>query len=218
MINILLVDDHQVVLDGLKFYFENSKKYRIKDTASNGLEVLSILEKKSFDLIITDISMPKMNGMEWVEAVRAKDKDQKILIMTMMGEIQHIKKLLALGVNGYLLKNSKQSELFNAIDEIMLGERYFSEEVTKNIMSDLMGKKLSPKTRLTVEVPLTDREKEVLSLIVEECSNQEIADSLFISLRTVDSHKRNLLEKTGAKNIAGLVLYAVERNMVPQYS
>ena len=217
MINILLVDDHQVVLDGLKFYFENSKKYRIKDTASNGLEVLSILEKKSFDLIITDISMPKMNGMEWVEAVRAKDKDQKILIMTMMGEIQHIKKLLALGVNGYLLKNSKQSELFNAIDEIMLGERYFSEEVTKNIMSDLMGKKLSPKTRLTVEVPLTDREKEVLSLIVEECSNQEIADSLFISLRTVDSHKRNLLEKTGAKNIAGLVLYAVERNMVPQY-
>ncbi len=218
MINILLVDDHQVVLDGLKFYFENSKKYRIKDTASNGLEVLSILEKKSFDLIITDISMPKMNGMEWVEAVRAKDKDQKILIMTMMGEIQHIKKLLALGVNGYLLKNSKQSELFNAIDEIMLGERYFSEEVTKNIMSDLMGKKLSPKTRLTVEVPLTDREKEVLSLIVEECSNQEIADRLFISLRTVDSHKRNLLEKTGAKNIAGLVLYAVERNMVPQYS
>lgn len=215
MINIMLVDDHQVVLDGLKFYFENSERYGIKSIANSGAEALGLLQKESYDLIISDISMPEMNGLEMVQTIRKDNKEQPILIMTMMGESQHIKNLLALGVNGYILKNSKQEELFHAIDTIMSGSNYFSDEVTSTILNDFVGKKIQPKKRLTYNVPLTEREKEVLQLIVKEYSNQEIADELFISIRTVEGHKHNLIEKTGAKNVAGLVLYAVENDLLP---
>ena len=105
-----------------------------------------------------------------------------------------------------------KSEIFKAIDTILSDENYFSSEVTKIIMDNMAGKK-KPSKRLTLETPLTRREKEVLELIVKEYSNQEIADALFISVRTVDAHKRNLLEKTGCKNIAGLVVYAIEHNI-----
>ena len=214
MIELMLVDDHKVVRDGLKYYFENHPQYKIVDEAANGKEALEKLEKRSFDLIITDISMPLMDGLELMRRIREKDVNQPVIALTMLGESQHIKQMLALGVNGYILKNAGEEEILKAIDRVMNGESYYSYEVTQAILNDLTGKKLKPKQRLTLETPLSDREKEVLKLIVEEMSNQEIADKLFISVRTVDAHKRNMLEKTGAKNIAGLVMYAVEHDIV----
>ncbi len=213
MKSILLVDDHKVVRDGLKYYFENNPAYQIAGEAADGEDALKLLSENAFDLVITDLSMPVMDGIQLMEEIRQHHDGQKVLALTMLGETAHIKKMIALGVNGYILKSSGQDEILKAIDRIFQGENYFSSEVTNAIINDLAGKKTKPKQRLTVETPLSRREKEVLALIVEELSNQEIADKLFISTRTVDAHKRNLLQKTGAKNIAGLVVYAVEHGL-----
>ncbi len=209
---IILVDDHKIIRDGLKMYFTGNEDYVVEAEAENGIQALEILEKQTFDLVITDISMPEMDGITLAQEIKEKYPDQKVMALTMMGENQHIKHMLAAGVNGYILKNSDKSEIMNAIKTILNGENYYSGSVTKIIIDGIAGKK-KPTQRLTLETPLTTREKEVLKLIVKEYSNKEIADQLFISVRTVDAHKRNLLEKTGCKNIAGLVVYALEHNI-----
>ncbi|MBV6642729.1 MAG: response regulator transcription factor [Cyclobacteriaceae bacterium] len=210
--SIILVDDHKIIRDGLKMYFTDNDDYVIEAEAENGVEALEILSKQTFDLVITDISMPEMDGITLAQEIKEKYPDQKVMALTMMGENQHIKHMLAAGVNGYILKNSDKSEIMTAIKTILNGENYYSGSVTKIIIDGIAGKK-KPTQRLTLETPLTTREKEVLKLIVKEFSNKEIADQLFISVRTVDAHKRNLLEKTGCKNIAGLVVYALEHNI-----
>lgn len=212
MKTIMLVDDHKIIRDGLKLYFEDSSEYEVAAEAENGVQALKVLEGQEFDIVITDISMPEMDGITLTQKIKEKNATQKVMALTMMGENQHIKHMLSAGVNGYILKNSDKSEILNAIKTILSGENYYSNEVTKIIMDSMAGKR-KPTQRLTLETPLTNREKEVLKLIVKEYSNQEIADELFISPRTVDAHKRNLLEKTGCKNIAGLVVYALEHNL-----
>ena len=142
----------------------------------------------------------------------AHHPDQKVLVLSMYNEAGYINKMIALGANGYVLKKSTKDELVNAIKKILDGGDHYSEEVYKTIIGNIAGRK--PKERLTLETELSEREKEVLILITNEYTNKEIADKLFISIRTVETHKRNLLEKTGCKNVAGLVMYAVERNLV----
>lgn len=213
MPKILLVDDHKVVRDGLKYHFEDHPDYNVAFEATNGKEALDILQKETVDVVISDISMPVMDGIALLREIRNIMPDQKVIALTMLGEVTHIKQMISLGVNAYLLKNSTESEIIKAIDEVMDGNNYFSKEVTQSLIDDLAGKK-KPKQRLTLETPLSKREKEVLKLIAAEYTNQEIADELFISVRTVDSHKHNLLEKTGAKNVAGLVLFAVEHDLI----
>ncbi len=208
----MLVDDHKIIRDGLKLYFEDSEVYDVVAEADNGSNALEILKDQSFDLVITDISMPVMDGITFTQKLKESYPTQKVMALTMLGENQHIKHMLSAGVNGYILKNSDRDEIMHAIDVIINGENYYSGEVTKIIMDGMAGKKQTV-NRLTLETPLTPREKEVLELIVKEFSNQEISDKLFISIRTVDAHKRNLLEKTGCKNIAGLVVYAMEHNI-----
>ncbi len=209
---IFLVDDHKIIRDGLKLYFSGNDEFVVQAEAENGIEALEILSKQKFDLVITDISMPEMDGITLVQEIKAKYPEQKVMALTMMGENQHIKHMLAAGVNGYILKNSDKTEIMTAINTILNGENYYSGSVTKTIIDSISGKK-KPTQRLTLESALSTREKEVLKLIVKEYSNKEIADELFISVRTVDAHKRNLLEKTGCKNIAGLVVYALEHNI-----
>ncbi len=208
----MLVDDHKIIRDGLKLYFDGNSEYEVKMEAANGEVALTALESSMPDLVITDISMPVMDGITLTQKIKEKYPDQKIMALTMMGENQHIKHMLSAGVNGYILKNSDKEEIMTAIKSIMRGENYYSKEVTQVIMESISGKK-KQRQHLTLETPLTKREKEVLQLIVKEYSNQQIADELFISVRTVDAHKRNLLEKTGCKNVAGLVIYAIERDI-----
>lgn len=213
MISIMLVDDHKVVRDGLKYHFEDHPEYEIAHEASNGVEALEILKENKVEIVISDISMPEMDGIMLLQEIRKEWPQQKVIALTMLGEVTHIKNMISQGVNGYLLKNSTEEEILKSIDEVIKGNNYFSSEVTQSLIDDLQGKK-KPKQRLTLETPLSKREKEVLALIAKEYTNQEIADELFISVRTVDSHKHNLLEKTGAKNVAGLVLYAIEHELV----
>lgn len=210
--NILLVDDHQMIRDALKFYFSGEDKYQITGEAKNGKEALAMISNRTFDIVITDINMPEMDGLTFMEAVKKSYSDQKVLVLSMLQDSVYINKMIAFGANGYILKNAPKEELFRAIDAIVGGENYYSQEIYQTIIESIAGKK--PKQRSTLEIALSKREKEVLKLIIDECSNKEIAEQLFISVRTVEAHKRNLLDKTGAKNIAGLVLFAVERNLI----
>jgi len=209
-IKILLVDDHKLILEGISQYLENDDRYQIIGTATSGIEAMEELEKQTPDLALVDIRMPHMDGIELTKEITSKYEDIKIIALTMMNDNLHIKKMMNAGASGYVLKNCSQAELKKAIETVSAGDTYYSPEVTETVMTALMKKR----SKTAVNMPLTEREKEVLTLIVNEHSNQEIADKLFISLRTVDAHKRNLLEKTGAKNVAGLVVFAINYNFV----
>jgi len=211
MINIMLVDDHQIVRDGIKSHLERTNKYKVVAEAVDGLDALDMIKEVAPDLIIMDIHMKQMDGITCTKEISRDYPNIKVLALTMHNESQYIKQMLAAGAAGYLLKNCDQEELTLAIDKIISEGSYFSPQVTKLIMNKLTG--VTQKTKKTNEIPLTDRELEVLHLILKEFSNKEISGKLFIGLRTVDAHKRNLLEKTGSKNVAGLVLYAVRHQL-----
>ncbi len=210
MKSILLIDDHQLIRDAIKFYFDKDPEFQVKGEASNGYEALQLLVENTYDIVISDINMPMMDGLELMEKIRSNYPEQKVIVLSMHGDGSAINKMISLGAQGYILKNAAKSELKEALIKILGGENYFSKEVYDAIINRIARK---PTQRLTVETELSSREKEVLSLIVDEYSNKEIADKLFISIRTVETHKRNLLEKTGCKNIAGLVVYAMERDL-----
>lgn len=214
MMEILLVDDHKMLRDAFSFYFDDSSNYRIKGQAVNGQEALNLLKSEHYDLVITDINMPVMNGLELVQAIRDEQIDIKILVVSMLDDIKNIKKMLNMGIEGYILKDSGKEVVLEAIATIDSGEHYFATEVTQRVMESMGGPTLTPKQRLTIEIELSSREKEVLKLILDEKSNQEIADELFISVRTVEGHKRSMLTKTGCKNLVGLTMYAIEHNLV----
>jgi len=210
-IKILLVDDHSMIRQGLKSFLD-SDGFKIIGEAANGAEALKFMAHKQVDVLVTDIMMPEMDGIELCKEVSKTYPSVNTLALTMMNENYNIKKMLNAGAKGYILKDCTQDELRNAIKAVSEGKTFYSQEVTSIIMEGLSAQP-SPKARLVTEIPLTKRENEILHLVCKEKSNQEIADELFISNRTVEAHKRNLLEKTGCKNIAGLVLYAVERKL-----
>ena len=211
-INIILVDDHKIIRDGIKTYLEGDTEFNVIAEASNGKEAMEIIKNNPPDIVVTDVMMPEMNGIELCKAVIDFNKGIKVVALTMMGERQFIRQMLNNGVSGYLLKSCSDDELKLAIKSVHGGKKYYSPEVTESVMTDLMDGK-SNKPKVVMDMPLSEREKEVLHLVIKEYSNQEIADKLFISTRTVDAHKRNILEKTGSKNVAGLVFYALERKL-----
>ncbi|MBB3699762.1 response regulator [Flammeovirga yaeyamensis] len=212
-IKLFLVDDHKMIREGLKNFLLDESDFEITGEAENGKECLDQLEKNSdIDILLTDVNMPIMDGLELVQNVKDKYPNIKIMALTMLGESQHIKKMLGEGAMGYLLKNCSEQELINGIRMVYSGGTYYSPEVTNAIINNI--RKVKPqKSNVALEVPLSERETEVLHLILKEKTNKEIADELFISVRTVDAHKRNLLDKTGSKNLAGLILYAIDREL-----
>jgi DNA-binding NarL/FixJ family response regulator len=209
-IRLLLVDDHRLILEGIASYLEDDNNLELVGGASNGIEALDLLKTSQVDLALVDISMPHMDGIELTKRMTSEYPETKIICLSMFNDNMNIKKMMNAGAKGYVLKNCSQDELKKAINTIVGGETYYSPEVTETVMNALMNKKATSE----FQIVLTDREVEVLQLIVQECSNQEISDKLFISARTVDAHKRNLLEKTGAKNVAGLVVFAINHNLV----
>jgi len=212
-IRILLVDDHKIVRDGIKSLLSDVPGCVFVGEAENGLDALEKASEITPDLIILDINMPVMDGITCAKKLAERHPEIKVLALTMLNEQEYIKNMIAAGAHGYLLKNSGKDELVKAIHSVMEGGNYFSNDVKDAIFMQIIRKK-NPQGKIIGEpIPLTRREKDVLRLIVEEFTNQEIADKLFISVRTVDAHRRNLLEKTGARNTAGLVKFAIERQM-----
>ncbi len=205
---ILLVDDHKIVRQILKeFLVERLQGIEI-DEANNGVEGIYKVKQACYDLIIADINMPQKDGIQMMREIHEYDPSLKVVALSMMDDQVSIKKMLQAGAVGYVLKEGNTQELLTAIQIIVNGNKYFSPTVAEVIMSSLTKNKAR-----SSGIKLTKREKEVLQAIFEEKSNQQIADELFISPRTVETHKYNIMEKTGARNLAGLVKYAIREKL-----
>ncbi|TVR17107.1 MAG: DNA-binding response regulator [Balneolaceae bacterium] len=211
-VKVLLADDHKIVRDGIKLMLDTQVGIDVVAEANNGAEALKQLEETLIDIVIMDINMPEMDGITATKEIKNAYPDVKVLALTMSNDDLHIRQMIQAGASGYIMKSAGRNELKDAIYSIMNGKHYFSDEATHSIMMDLVkgkGKPTSPDS-----VHITDRELEILELIVQEFTNHEIAEKLFISPRTVDAHRRNLLQKTGARNTAGLVKYAFQHNII----
>jgi len=205
---ILLVDDHKIIRKVLADFLREEIEATVTE-CNNGIEGLNTFKTDApFDIIIADINMPRMDGIEMVKEIREIDKEVKVIALSMMDDSVSIKKMLKAGATGYVLKEGDSNELIKAIENVITGGKYYSPAVTESIMSSLADGRKAYK-----EASLTNRELEILELIFKEKSNQEIADELFISLRTVETHKHNIMEKTGSKNIAGLVKFAIREKL-----
>ncbi|MCF8368916.1 MAG: response regulator transcription factor [Bacteroidales bacterium] len=212
-IKILLADDHQIIIDGLKSLLSTAKNIRVIGEASNGKEVCDFLKLIKADLILMDIDMPVMNGIEATKKIKQSYPDVRIIILSMHNEPGLIKTMISAGADGYLIKNCDQNELLDAVHKVASGQNYFSTDVTMSLLEKghVSVNSISGDNHLA---ELTSREIEILTLIAEGYSNKEIGDKLFISHRTVDTHRTNLMKKLEVNNIAGLIRFAIKQGFI----
>jgi len=213
-IKVILVDDHKLFRDGLKFVINQMDNLEVIAEASNGNEFLDILEDKKPDLVLMDISMPELDGIQATQQAIAKYPRLKILVISMFCDEEYYYQMIQAGVMGFVLKDIGKDELENAIQAVLNGESYFSQKLLRDIIMNLNSPSKSAKVQNGPEASLTKRELEVLKYICEGLSNAQIAEKLFISIRTVEGHKSNLISKTGVKNTISLVMYALKNNLV----
>lgn len=209
-IKVILVDDHTLCRKGLRMLLDESEEIEVVDEASTGKDFLKILEKVQPDVVLMDINMPQMNGMEATKEALKQHPSLPILMLSMHGEEEYFDKMVDAGVKGFLLKNSEVEEVIKAICTVFRGGSYFSQELLLGVISG-RNRKNNEEAK---DLAITEREIEVLKLICLGYSNADIADKLFISHRTVDRHRSNLLEKTSSRNSVALVMYAIKHKLV----
>jgi len=209
-LNILLVDDHRLFREGLKLLLVNMVEVGEVWEASDGKVFLEMIKSREPDLVLMDIQMPGMNGIDATSLALKDHPEMKIIALTMYSDDEYIQNMIEAGASGFLLKSSDFSEVRSAILNVSQGNNYFTDEILTKLIQKLKSKPAEPE----IQVTLSDREKEVLTLICRGLSNQEIADKLFISKRTVDHHRASLLTKTDTRNTASLVVYALKNKLV----
>ncbi len=205
---IIIADDHTLFRTGLATLLGTQDDFLIAGEASDGVELLELLDKERPDIVLLDIAMPRMNGFEAAEKALARWPDLKIITLSMYGEEDYYFRMVSIGVKGFLLKNSDIDQVREAIRSVMEGTPYFSQELLVNLVSNLKSSSDAN------DAELSEREREILLQICKGLSNQEIGDELFISKRTVDKHRANILAKTNCKNTANLVVYAIKNKLV----
>jgi DNA-binding NarL/FixJ family response regulator len=206
MIKLAITDDQVIILNGLQKILADVKNIRITGVYNNGDELLDGIAKEQPDVLLLDIQMPGKSGTELAAIITKQYKNIKIIALTNIDVVAQIKKILQQGVMGYLLKDASPETIINAIETVYGGEQYIQEQLRQLLLSSLSAS--------NSKQIVTRREKEILQLIVDEFTNQEIADKLFLSLRTVENHRNNLLQKLEVKNTAGLVKIAIQEGLV----
>lgn len=209
-IPIAVVDDHQVVINGLKAMFSGIGEVEVVYSTTNGFELLEWLKNHTASVILLDIQMPEINGIDLCKQIKRNFPSIRIIAFSSFDDTHYIKQIIRSGASGYLLKNADQQTILAAINMVMNGEEYIDESIKKILIQE----SISGQRRSMFDIPLTKREKEILKLIADGNSNQEVADKLFISLRTVETHRFNLTQKLDVKNAAGLVKEAIKRGLV----
>lgn len=214
-IRVAVADDHALFREGIKMIVESRENLRCVIEADNGQALLDAIAKaaKEPDVVLLDLKMPVMDGMECTKRLREEYPRIKILILTMLDQDDYILHLLDLGANGYLLKNSSADEVQRAIETVMERDFYFSEHVSKVMLSGLQRKRKSVPV-LNATASITEREQEVLRMMCDEHTTAEIAERLFLSVRTVETHRKHLMEKLGAKNTAGIIYRALKEGVL----
>jgi DNA-binding NarL/FixJ family response regulator len=209
-VKILIVDDHQMFIDGIKALLRNEKRFKIVDEALDGSVALEKLKTTSIDIMITDISMPGMSGTELTRVVKKEHPQIKILVLTMYNDQDVANEILMSEAEGFILKNTGKQELIAALTSIADDGTFYSREVLTNLMMKVKKDKHTEEETHN----LTERELEILQLICEELSSEQIAEKLFISKRTVDTHRQHIYEKTRCKTIVSLIKFALRNNLV----
>jgi len=211
---VILVDDHKLFRDGLKFVINQIDDLEVVAEASNGNEFLEILKTQEVDIVLMDISMPELDGIQATKMANELYPGIKILVISMFCDEEYYYQMVKAGVMGFVLKESGKNELEEAIKSVLNGETFFSQKLLRDIIFNLHEPSTIKSTHKDQEFVLTKRESEILKNICEGYSNTQIAEKLFISIRTVEGHKSNLINKTGVKNTISLVMYALKNNLV----
>lgn len=214
-IKVLVVDDHQLIIDGLRSILEDEETVLFAGGANSMGEAMEFLENNEVDVVLADISMPEHNGIEITRNIREKYPEIRVLALTMHEDISMISGMIDAGASGYLLKRTNMNEVLEAIQLVASGQKYLGREVQAIMMEDLVHREPG-KTAHELSARLTSREKEILNLVAKEFSNEEIAKKLFISERTVETHRRNIFTKTSTKSIIGLIKYAIRNGLISQ--
>lgn len=208
-LKLALVDDHQIVIDGLKSMLKNNPRYEVVIECNHPEKMMDLLKMQIVDILLTDIMMPGMDGVELAKAVKKSYPSIKIMALSMNGEGVLIHRMIEeAGISGYVLKNIGQSEFLHALDKIAEGGVYFSEEVMKEMIN------YSAIQKKQEAIHLTSREIEIIRLIERELSNRQIAELLCLSERTVETHRKNIFRKTGTNSVLGLIKFAYEHKLI----
>ena len=207
--NILIVDDHQLIIDGLSGILKDEKIISLIYSAKNGEEAIEQIRKNPIDCVLMDISMPKINGHDATKVIKQERPDIKVIVVSMFSDASVVIKLLKAGADAFIIKNTGKEEVLRAIDRVMNNEKYISNELNLNLYQHL-----GLSRNQTTSQHLTPRETEIIRYIGSGMTNHEIAERLFLSTSTVDTHRKNILAKLQLKNTAALVRYAAENNLL----
>lgn len=210
---IVIAEDHTILREGLRALLSSSLDFEIVGEAEDGREAIRCVEKLRPHLVLTDLSMPRMNGMDAIREIKKKCPETKILVLTVHKTEEYILATLQAGADGYLLKDSTHSELLMAVKHLLSGKHYISPGISDKVLDGYLEGRKTLKTRTSWET-LTQREREILKLIAEGYRNKEIAEELCISVKTVEKHRSNLMEKLNLHNVQALTTYAIEKGLV----
>lgn len=210
---ILIVEDHRILREGLRSLLSSSPEFEVVGEAEDGWEAIRSVEKLKPDLVLTDLSMPRMNGMEAIREIKKISPKSKVLVLTVHKAEEYVLGTFQAGADGYLLKESTHVELVTAMNKVLSGKRYITPEISEKVIEGYLEGKKTLKSKTSFET-LTSREREILKMIAEGYKNKEIADDLCISVKTVEKHRANLMEKLNLHNIQALTTFAIEKGLV----
>jgi len=213
-ISIILADDHQIFRDGIKSLLSDEENLEVIAEASNGDELLSLLKVNKPDVLVLDISMPKTSGIELAKIISEQYPEVNILILSMHKNEDFVVNAMINGAKGYLPKDTSRKELLEAINTIAHGDEYLGKLISSNILKSYIKKSRFGFERIDKDETLTNREKEIIEQVGAGLSNKEIADKLFISVRTVDSHKNHIMSKLKIKSTAELIIYGIKNKII----
>jgi DNA-binding NarL/FixJ family response regulator len=212
-VRIVIAEDHTILREGLRSLLSSDPSFEIVGEAEDGREAIKCVEKFRPDLILTDLSMPRMNGMEAIKEIKRQSPKTKVLVLTVHKAEEYILATFRAGANGYLLKDSTHAELVMAVKKVLSGKQYISPEISEKVIEGYLEGKKTLKSQTSWET-LTQREREILKLIAEGYKNKEIAEDLCISVKTVEKHRANLMEKLDLHSIQALTAFAIEKGLV----
>jgi len=213
-IKVLIVDDHRVILDGLRLLLETNEDIKVLGEAVNGREAVRKAKELNVDIVIMDIAMSELNGIEATMQIRKSSADTRVIILSMHSTTVHITRALKAGAQGYLLKESTGTELLDAVRAVFAGHRYMSQKISDILIDDLVDHPGGSLEGPPLEC-LSPREREIMQLVVEGKTSAEIANMIFLSPKTVETYRSRLMQKLGIKNLPDLVKFSIQKGLIP---
>jgi len=215
MLQVILAEDHNIVRNGIRMLLEADKEITITGEATNGREVLDMLSNGTkADIVLADINMPELDGISLIKQLKLQSPDTRVVILSMLDNEKYVSQAFAEGASGYLLKSVSADELLFSLKHVHVGGKYLCSELSLRLLDKLMYNTTSPAITANPQIDFSSREIEILHLIAEGLTNNEMSDKLFISKRTIEGHRQSLIEKTGSRNTAALIRFAVLSGIV----